>query len=124
MALLASITAFTHVIGGVTNAGLRTLMTGLYNPDYTSRQASYDLRRLTRKGFLERVPGTNTYRITNHGRAIGVLFSRVSGRIVVPALAELLEPQQPPRAAPRPLRDAWRLYQRQLDHLIDTNIAA
>ena len=124
MALLTSITAFTHVIGGVTNASLRTLMTGLFNTDYTSRQASYDLRRLTRKGFLQRLPGANTYRITDQGRAIGVLFSRVSGRIVVPVLAELLEPQQPPQASPRPLRDAWRLYQRELDHLIDANIAA
>jgi hypothetical protein len=39
-ALLAAIASFTHVVGGITNPGLRRLMTGLYAEGYTARQAS------------------------------------------------------------------------------------
>ena len=46
----ASVAAFTHVIGGLTNKPLRAQMAVLWNPDYTSAQASYDLRRLRLKG--------------------------------------------------------------------------
>ena len=54
MALLGSIAAFAHVIGGLTNKSLRTQMAALWQPDYTAAQASYDLRRLRLKGFIER----------------------------------------------------------------------
>ena len=60
MALLGSIAAFAHVIGGLTNKSLRAQMVVLFQPDYSSPQASYDLRRLRLKGFIERIDGTNT----------------------------------------------------------------
>ena len=46
MALLGSIAAFAHVIGGLTNKSLRAQMTAHWRTDYSSAQASYDLRRL------------------------------------------------------------------------------
>ena len=57
MALLGSIAAFAHVIGGLTNKSLRTQMTAHWRTDYSSAQASYDLRRLRLKGLIERVQG-------------------------------------------------------------------
>ncbi len=64
MALLASVASFTHVIGGLTNRALRQHMAVHWSPDYRPPQASYDLRRLRLKGFIESVEHTNTYRVT------------------------------------------------------------
>ena len=48
---------------------LRTVMPELCGAAaYSSAQASYDLRRLCRKGFLERIPHTHRYRLTAWGR--------------------------------------------------------
>ncbi|HEX2273106.1 MAG TPA: hypothetical protein VHG90_04440, partial [Acidimicrobiales bacterium] len=84
MALLASVAAFAHVIGGLTNKSLRTQMEVLWKPCYTSPQASYDLRRLRLKGFIERIDGTNTYRVTAHGLRIAAFFTQLAARVVVP----------------------------------------
>ena len=74
MALLASVAAFAHVIGGLTNKTLRAQMAVLWSPDYSQGQASYDLRRLRLKGFIERVEHTNAYRVTSHGRRMACLL--------------------------------------------------
>lgn len=58
-------------------------------PGYTSAQASYDLRRLRLKGFIERVRGSQTYRVTSHGLRIAVFFTQLAARVVVPALSDL-----------------------------------
>jgi len=118
MALLASICSFEHVTGGLTNKGLREHMADLYDPGYTSRQATYDLRRLRLKGLIERVPGTHTYLITPHGRSIATFFTRLSVRVVVPGLIALDEATRPPRKAPSSLRTAWRTYDAELRTLI------
>ncbi|MDQ3571149.1 MAG: hypothetical protein M3396_11145 [Actinomycetota bacterium] len=123
MALLASVASFSHVIGGLTNKALRQQMAAHWNPDYSSGQASYDLRRLRLKGFIERIEGTNTYRVTAHGRRMAAFFTTLAARIVVPALTELEELARP-RNAPRPLADAWRSYERSLDALIRKRLAA
>lgn len=77
MTLLGSIVAFAHVIGGLTNRSLRAQMALHWRPDYTSAQASYDLRRLRLKGFIERLDGTNTYRVTAHGLRIAAFFTQL-----------------------------------------------
>lgn len=118
MALLAAIAAFTHTINGLTNASLTRLVQGLYQPGYHHRQATYDLRRLRRNGLIERVPGTHTYHVTEHGRAIATLFTKLAARVVAPALTDLETPAQPPRGQPRALTTAWRAYERELNTLI------
>ncbi len=124
MALLASVAAFSHVIGGLTNRGLRHQMAAHWNPDYSSGQASYDLRRLRLKGFIERIEGTNTYRVTALGRRMTTFFTKLCSRVVVPALTELEALVRPPTNTPRPLRDAWRTYERSLDTLARKRLAA
>ena len=59
MALLALVAACAHAFEGITNAALRQRMTGLWQPRYSSAQASYDLARLCRNGLLARDPGAN-----------------------------------------------------------------
>jgi hypothetical protein len=123
-ALLASIASFEHVTKGLTNAGLRQHMADLYQPDYTTRQATYDLRRLRLKGLIERVPGTHTYQLTARGRAIATFLTRLVARVVVPVLTDLDDMPRHSRHTPPPLVVAWRAYDRELRHLINDLAAA
>jgi hypothetical protein len=120
MALFGSIAAFAHVIGGLTNKSLRVQMAALWQPEYSSAQASYDLRRLRLKGFIERIGRTNTYRVTTEGRRIATFFSQLAARVVVPALTDLAALARPRPPAPRPLTHAWRAYERELTDVLRT----
>jgi hypothetical protein len=120
MALLASIASFTHVIGGLTNKGLRAHMAHLWQPDYSPAQATYDLRRLRLKGFIERVEHTNTYRVTQQGLRIAAFFTQLASRVVIPTLTELATMARPRPPAPRPLLTAWKAYDRELHKLLRT----
>ncbi len=95
--LLASVAAFSHVVGGLTNRTLRQQMAVLWSPDYSQSQASYDLRRLRLKGFIERVTRTNTCRVTAHGRRMATFFTKLANRVVVPGLTQLASLVRPPR---------------------------
>jgi hypothetical protein len=117
-ALLASIVAFRHVVGGLTNPGLVTSMRALLDPAYSTRQATYDLRRLRRKGFIERVPGRNHYVLTRHGRAMATTITKLHARVVVPALSGLETDLGPPGRDGRPIVAAWRRYETELDRLV------
>jgi hypothetical protein len=120
MALLGSIAAFAHVIGGLTNRSLRTQMAAHWKSDYTSAQASYDLRRLRLKGFIERIAGTNTYRVTTHGLRIASFFTHLAARVIIPALTDLATLARPHQPAIRPLTTAWRNYEHELNKLLRT----
>ena len=86
---------------------VRTVTTLLGCP-YTSRQATYDLRRLKRKGLIVRLPGHHRYQLTPLGRRVAVLFTKVYGRVLAPGLAEL-DPRLPTDLAHRSeLAHAWR----------------
>ncbi|MBA4102889.1 MAG: hypothetical protein C0488_11760 [Arthrobacter sp.] len=124
MALLASVAAFSHVVAGLTNKTLRQQMAVLWSPDYSQGQASYDLRRLRLKGFIERVARTNTYRVTAHGRRMATFFTKLATRVLVPGLTELAAPVRPPKETPQPVRDAWRAYERTIDALVRKRLAA
>jgi hypothetical protein len=118
MALLAAVTSFAHVIGGLTNKGLRAQMTTLWQSDYTPAQATYDLRRLRLKGFIERIEHTNIYRVTHHGLRIAAFLTQLAARVVVPALTDLATLTRPHPPAPRPLTAAWTAYERELTNLL------
>jgi len=120
MALLGSVAAFAHVIGGLTNKSLRAQMTAHWRPDYSSSRATYDLRRLRLKGLIERIEGSNTYRVTNHGLRVAAFFTQLATRVIVPALTDLADLGRPSRPAPRPLAIAWRTYERELDKEVRT----
>lgn len=118
MALFAALVGFTHLVVGFTNAQLTSLVGDLLARSYTSRQATYDLRRLRRKGLILRIPGTHRYLLTPLGRRVAVLFTKAYGRVLAPGLA-LLNPALPPEVHERhALSVGWR----RLDHALDTFI--
>jgi hypothetical protein len=117
MALLACLCSFQHLFAGLTNRSLRELIAGLI-PGYNARQMTYDLRRLRRKGFIQRIPRTHRYQLTREGRRLAIFFTKTYTRIVNPALAEL-DPALPAEIAQRtPLAQAWRALERAIDDTI------
>ncbi|MCA1700874.1 MAG: hypothetical protein LC790_19005, partial [Actinobacteria bacterium] len=79
MALLACLSCWAHLFEGFTNRGLRELVADLI-PGYDARQMTYDLRRLRRKGLIQRVARSRRYVLTDHGRMIAVFFTKTHTR--------------------------------------------
>jgi hypothetical protein len=82
-------------------------------------QMAYDLRRLIRKGLLERLTRSNRYRLTELGRRIVVFCARLYNRSLCHGLRQI-HPEQPPRD----LGVAWRRFQRELDEFFARTQAA
>jgi hypothetical protein len=84
-----------------------------------------DLRRLRRKGLIRRVPASQRYELTDHGRRIAVFFTKTYTRILNPSLAEL-DPTLPGDIAERsPLARAWRAFEHALDaRITDAQLTA
>ena len=118
MALLACLCHYGHLFNGLTNRSLRELIAELID-GYSARQATYDLRRVRRKGLIRRIPRTQRYELTSEGRRIAVFFTKTYSRIVNPALAEL-DPQLPDDIArSSALARSWRDFERALDERIE-----
>ncbi|MGH9224038.1 MAG: hypothetical protein ACRD2W_09730 [Acidimicrobiales bacterium] len=62
MAVMAASVGFSPLMAGFDNRQLTRLVATLLDEPYTSRQATYDLRRLRRKGLIERLPHSHRYR--------------------------------------------------------------
>jgi hypothetical protein len=124
MAVLAASVGFVHLLTGFDNAALTSRVAALLNQPYTSRQATYDLRRLRRKGLIVRLPGHHRYQLTDVGRAVAVLFTKAYGRVLTPGLAEL-DPQLASDIANHShLATTWRAFDRTLDRFINDGLAA
>jgi hypothetical protein len=118
MALLACLCSYQHLFAGLTNRSLRELIAGLI-PGYGPRQMTYDLRRLRRKGFIQRIPRSQRYQLTSEGRRLAVFFTKTYTRILNPSLAEL-DPTLPSEIAARsPLANSWRAFERALEDKIN-----
>jgi hypothetical protein len=118
MVLLACLCSFQHLIAGLTNRSLRAMIAGLI-PGYNARQMTYDLRRLRRKGLIQRIPRTHRYELTSEGRRLAVFFTKTYTRIVNPTLAEL-DPALPPEIAARsPLASSYRAFEHAIDDKIE-----
>jgi hypothetical protein len=100
MALAGALCMFVNAVTGFTNASLRGQVAGLLGRDYSRNQMSYDLRRLRLHGLVERIPHTNTYRVTSDGIRVALFYTKLSERLLEP----LLGADQPP--APLELRRA------------------
>ena len=124
MALLSAIVGFAHLFVGFDNPTLARLVADILDQPYSSRQATYDLRRLRRKGIIARAPGTHRYTLTPLGRRVAVLFTKAHGRILAPGLAWLC-PDLPGDVARRsPLAVAWRQFDHALDDFISQEMIA
>ena len=109
---------FQHLSAGLTNRSLRQLIAGLI-PGYNAHQMTYDLRRLRRKGFIQRIPRSQRYQLTSDGRRLAVFLTKTYTRIVNPSLAEL-DPALPTDIADRtPLAKTWRAFEHALEDTIN-----
>lgn len=124
MAMLAAVVGFVHLIAGFDNHALASRVATLLDAPYGSRQATYDLRRLRRKGLIERLQGHHRYPLTPLGRQVAVLFTKAYGRVLTPGLT-MLDPNLPDEIRKRsPLAIAWRHFDHALDSFITHGLAA
>jgi hypothetical protein len=124
MSILAALVGFCFLIRGFTNRQLVERVRGLLQSPYTSRQATYDLRRLRRKGIIAKIAGTQRYQLASLGRRVAVLFTKTYGRVLAPGLS-LLDPRLPEDVAGRScLNKAWQGFERSLDEFIQGNLVA
>jgi hypothetical protein len=124
MALLAALLHFSHVLAGFTNQQLVDLVASLWDQPYSSGRATYDLRRLRRKGLITRLPRAQRYHLTGLGRRVAVLFTKAHGRVLAPGLA-LLDPLIPADLAQRsPLATARRHLDLALNDFVDAQLLA
>src|SRR5438067_13904883 len=65
------------------------LVGSLLDQPYSSRQATYDLRRLRRKALIRRLPHSQRYQLTPFDRRTAVLFTKAHGRVLAPGFALL-----------------------------------
>lgn len=124
MALLATMVGFACLISGFSNRQLIETVATLLNRPYTSRQATYDLRRLRRKGLITPIPGTFRYQLTPLGRRVAVLFTKAYGRVLAPGLSACDLKLPADVAARSPLGAAWRQLDRELNNFIDRQLLA
>jgi hypothetical protein len=124
MAVLAALVGFCHLVDGFTNGQLVKRVASLLNAPYTTRQATYDLRRLKRKGLIRRLDHAHRYELTTIGRAVAVLFTKSYARVLTPGLA-ILDPRLGDDVRRRsPLATAWQAFQRALNEFVDRSLVA
>jgi hypothetical protein len=124
MALLSALVSFHHLVAGFSNGQIVELAGALLGEGYHSRHATYDLRRLKRKGLIVRRPHTQRYDVTPTGRRVAVLFTKTYGRVLTPGLAAMDIELAPEVAGRSPLSRAWEQLQRTLDQFIADGVNA
>ena len=124
VAVLASLVGFCHLVEGFTNRQLVERASALLDGAYTPRQATYDLRRLRRKGLICRLAHSHRHQLTAFGRRVAVLFTKAYGRVLTPGLTAL-DPRFPESIVRRsPLAMAWRHLERVLTEFLDRSLVA
>lgn len=124
MAVLAALVGFCHLVNGFTNRQLVGLVSALLNGGYTSRQATYDLRRLRRKGLIVKVPRSRRYRLTPLGRRVAVLFTKTHERVLAPGLTALNVELPEEITRRHPLATAWKSLETKLSQFMDKAMLA
>ena len=124
MALFTVLVGFGPLIAGFTNADLRERLAALLGVSYSARQATYDLRRLRRKGLIARLPGRHRYLVTPFGRRVAVLFVKTYGRVLTPGLSSLDPGVGADVASRDSLATAWRRFDQALDERIADGLIA
>ncbi len=97
LAVLQALTCFAYLAG---NGCFRTkdlhkdaaAALGKTPETYSLAQLRYDLAKLRAKGLVERLPGTQAYRLSTEGYRIAVLYLKLFHKIYAPLTAGVLEP--------------------------------
>jgi hypothetical protein len=109
-ALLAACCALALRPAGFTSRDLRRLLApqlGKDPGDMSGGQISYDLRRLRDCQIIQRIPHSRSYQLTADGLSTALFFTRLTRRVIIPALAEITGADPPPGS---PLRQADHAY--------------
>ena len=97
-AVMAAILLCAFLPRGFNNRQLREAVADLLLTDaYGSRQATYDLRRLRRRGMIERIPSSHHYRLTQTGHRVALAHCRIHRRTLSPVLAAAFDDKAPPK---------------------------
>ena len=117
-ALMAALFLMSHIAVGFANRHLRRHVAELLDPlvSYGSRQMTYDLRRLRRKGLIVRIPGSHRYRPTPLGLQAAAFFTKLDARLFRPASAAM-DTRDP---VPRDLREAFHHLTSAVNDLVDS----
>jgi hypothetical protein len=116
MALWLALTLVLHLPQGLTNATLRKPVAALLGPQatYGASQMTYDLRRLCRKGVVERLGRSHRYRLTPLGQKAALFFSKLEARVFKPAAASFTAPD----GVPRELTEAFAQVEQAVESLV------
>jgi len=124
MAVLDALVGFVYLVAGFSNRQLVERVGALLQAPYGCRQATYDLRKLKRKGLIEKIAQAHRYRLTNLGRRVAVLFTKAYGRVLAPGLSAL-DLQLPANLIERSeLSRSWRCFDRALGNFIQEQMLA
>jgi hypothetical protein len=116
MALLGALCITLNAVG-FTSRSLRAQVSRLLGEIYTQNQMSYDLGRLRLNRLIERLDGTNTYRLTAEGQRVAIFYTKLHNRLLRPLLAA----DRPP--APAELRAALDTINRHVNsHITDAHL--
>jgi hypothetical protein len=113
VALFGALAEFRWIFGGFYAKQLRPVVENHLAVSYNIRQMAYDLRRLCRKGLLERLPACNRYRLTDLGLQLSLFCTQIYNRVICRGLAQL-QPDFPATT----LNQAWRTFDAQLGALL------
>lgn len=124
MAVLAGLVGFCHLVEGFTNRQLVARTASLLDRAYTTRQATYDLRRLKRKGLILKISHSHRYQLTDLGRRVAVLFTKTYGRVLAPGLIVLDSQLPAPLKRRSPLATAWQQLNSALEDFANRQLLA
>ena len=113
--LLAAMLLFRLLPNGFSNRQLReqyAALRGTKPEEITSGQMTYDLRRLQKRGLIERIPKSHRYRVTNFGLRTALFFTRTYARIIRPGLS-LVVPEN--LATTSRLRKSFEVLESEMD---------
>jgi hypothetical protein len=119
LALLACLLLFRLLPRGFSNRDLREHMASFLSLDpggFTQNQMTYDLRRLRLHGFIQRIPKSHRYQVTDFGYRSALFLTQAYNRLLCPGTAVTHDPAPPVqsklgRALGRVDREVERIWQ-------------
>jgi hypothetical protein len=119
-----ALVGFVYLVAGFANRQMVERVGALLHAPYGCRQATYDLRRLKRKGLIEKIPQAHRYRLTAWV-AVWLCFSpRPMDGYSLPGLSAL-DPQLSVDIIERSnLNRGWRCFDRALEVFIQQQMLA
>jgi hypothetical protein len=90
LAILCALVLFRLLPDGFSNRDLRAHVARLLGCDpqtYSAGRMTYDLRRLRLHGFIERIPRSHRYQVTDIGLKTAIFLTRSYARLLRPGLA-------------------------------------